>query len=179
MTIPLWILGALSLVGGLLGIPQIIGGPNSNVIEHWLHPVVPHLPNVYGVIEIPAATEIIIAAISTLLAIAGWWLAKTRYQVPQLAGDEALDRAAPALARTLENKYYVDEFYDETVVTPLESFSRFLWRGIDGVIDGLLALLGYIIAAFGDLLRFFQTGNVRNYALMFFVGVVIFIWVLV
>jgi hypothetical protein len=30
----------------------------------------------------------------------------------------------------------------------------------------------------GDLLRFFQTGNVRNYALMFFIAVVVFVWVL-
>src|SRR5205823_7938860 len=128
--------------------------------------------------EIPAATEITIAAISTLLAIGGWWLAKTRYQEPQLAGDEGLQRAAPALATAIENKYYVDEFYDEAVVTPLERFSEFLWRGIDALIDGLLALLGYVVAAIGDLLRFFQTGNVRNYALMFFLGVVVFIWVI-
>jgi NADH-quinone oxidoreductase subunit L len=64
------------------------------------------------------------------------------------------------------------------VVTPLERLSQFLWRGIDAVIDGLLALVGYVVAAIGDLLRFVQTGNVRNYALMFFVGVIVFIWVL-
>ena len=65
------------------------------------------------------------------------------------------------------------------MVTPLERLSQFLWRGIDAIIDGLLALLGYAVALVGDLLRFFQTGNVRNYALMFFVGVIVFIWVLV
>src|SRR2546422_608310 len=119
-----------------------------------------------------------IAAFSPLLAIAGWWLAKSRYQVPQLAGDESMERAAPRLATTLEHKYYVDEFYDEAVVTPLEEFSEFLWRGIDGLIDGTLALVGYVVAAIGDLLRFFQTGNVRNYALMFFAGVIVFLWVL-
>jgi len=177
MTIPLWILGGLSLVGGLLGIPQVFGLPPMNLIETWLHPVVPHLPNAHGLIEIPAATEIIIAAISTLLAIAGWWLAKTRYQVPQLAGDEAMERAAPGLATTLEHKYYVDEFYGQAVVTPLERTSQFLWRGIDNLIDGLLALVGYIVEGIGDLLRFFQTGNVRNYALMFFLGVIVFVWI--
>ena len=68
--------------------------------------------------------------------------------------------------------------FDATIVRPLEGFSQFLWRGIDALIDGLLALLGYVVAAIGDLLRFFQTGNVRNYALMFFLGVIVFIWVL-
>jgi NADH-quinone oxidoreductase subunit L len=168
MTIPLWVLGGLSLVGGLIGIPHFIA---PNLIEHWLHPVV------NGGIEIAAPVEITIAAISTLLAIGGWWLAKSRYQVQQVAGDQALERIAPALARTLENKYYVDELYDRVVVTPLQELSRFLWRGVDALIDGLLALLGYVIAAIGDLLRFFQTGNVRNYALMFFLGVIVFIWI--
>jgi NADH-quinone oxidoreductase subunit L len=178
MTIPLWILGALSLVGGLIGIPQVFGLPPMNLIETWLHPVIPHLPNVPGVIEIAPAAELSIAGISTLLAITGWWLAKTRFQVPQLEGDKRLERAAPALAQTLEHKYYVDELYQETLVTPLEKFSEFLWRGVDALIDGILALVGYVVAAIGDLLRFFQTGNVRNYALMFFLGVIVFIWVL-
>jgi hypothetical protein len=35
------------------------------------------------------------------------------------------------------------------------------------------------VALTGDLLRFFQTGNVRNYALMLFLGVIVFIWVFV
>ncbi|HEX9328210.1 MAG TPA: NADH-quinone oxidoreductase subunit L, partial [Reyranella sp.] len=38
MTIPLWILGGLSLVGGFLGIPQIFGERPVNLIEAWLHP---------------------------------------------------------------------------------------------------------------------------------------------
>src|SRR5581483_2357272 len=179
MTVPLWILGGLSLAGGLLGLPQVFGFHPVNLIETWLHPVVPHLANAQGIVEIPAGVEIAVTLVSTLLAVAGWWLARSRYKVPQLAGDEAFDRAAPALSRTLANKYYVDEFYGETVVAPLEKLSRFFWRGIDAVIDGILALLGYAVAAIGDLLRFFQTGNVRNYALMFFLGVVIFVWVFV
>jgi NADH-quinone oxidoreductase subunit L len=175
MTIPLWILGILSLVGGFIGIPKIFGERPVNLIESWLHPVIPHLEEVHGIIEIPLATELTIAAVSTLIAILGWWIARSRYKEPQLAGD---DYTSPGLARTLENKWYVDEMYDLVVVRPLERISIFLWRGIDALIDGSLALLGYIVAATGDLLRFLQTGNVRNYALMFFAGVVIFIWVL-
>ena len=41
--------------------------------------------------------------------------------------------------------------------------------------DGIAALLGFTVRGFGDVLRFFQTGNVRNYALMFFIGVIVFI----
>ena len=50
--------------------------------------------------------------------------------------------------------------------------------GFDAIIDGIAAMLGYVAQGFGDLLRFFQTGNVRNYALMMFIGVIVFIWVI-
>jgi NADH-quinone oxidoreductase subunit L len=175
MTVPLWILGILSLVGGFIGIPQIFGERPVNLLESWLHPVIPRIEASRGLIEIPVGTEITIAAISTLIAILGWWIARSRYKERQLAGDTWLPEG---LGTTLENKWYVDEMYDVVVVSPLERISTFLWRGIDAVIDGTLALLAYTVDAFGNLLRFLQTGNVRNYALMFFAGVVIFIWVL-
>jgi NADH-quinone oxidoreductase subunit L len=97
--------------------------------------------------------------------------------VPQLATDEAIERRVPGMAHTLENKYYVDELYDATVVRPLEATSRFFWRVVDAIIDGIASMLGFIVRGVGDLLRFFQTGNVRNYALMFFVAVVVFVLV--
>jgi NADH-quinone oxidoreductase subunit L len=116
--------------------------------------------------------------VSTLVALAGWWLARSLYKEKQLSSDAAFESRAPGLARALENKWYVDELYGAVVVRPLERLSTFLWRVIDAIIDGIAAMLGYVVAGCGDLLRFFQTGNVRNYALMFFAGVVVFLWVI-
>jgi NADH-quinone oxidoreductase subunit L len=116
--------------------------------------------------------------VSTAIAALGIWAAYARFYKRGLAADEQFAENMPAVARGMENKWYVDELYGATIVRPLEGFSQFLWRGIDALIDGVIALLGYVVAAIGDLLRFFQTGNVRNYALMFFLGVIVFIWVL-
>jgi NADH-quinone oxidoreductase subunit L len=80
---------------------------------------------------------------------------------------------------TIGNKYFVDEIYGAMVVRPLHLLSLFSWKIIDAMIDGILTLTGYLVAGVGDLLRFFQTGNVRNYALMLFLGVVVFIWMYV
>jgi len=112
------------------------------------------------------------------IAAIGWWIARTRFRTRGLDADNQFAQNMPAIARGMENKWYVDEAYGATIVRPLEGLSQFLWRGIDALIDGTLAIVGYIVAAIGDLLRFFQTGNVRNYALMLFLGVVVFIWVL-
>src|SRR3954451_10370429 len=105
MTVPLWILGILSLVGAFIGIPQIFGERPVNLLETWLHPVVPHIPNVHGLIEIPIGTEITIAAVSTLIAILGWWIARARFKEPQLEVDTWLPSGR---ATALENKWYVD-----------------------------------------------------------------------
>jgi NADH-quinone oxidoreductase subunit L len=176
MTFPLIVLAALSILGGVLGIPGAIGEPLHirHFLGEWLAPIYPRGTT----FEAPERVEWFLMFTSTAVAVFGAWLAYNRFYKRGVAADVALEKELPALTRTLENKYYVDEFYGHVVVRPLERASQFLWRGIDALIDGLLALLGYTIALFGDLLRFFQTGNVRNYALMFFVGVIVFIWVM-
>jgi len=166
MTGPLVILAALSVFGGLLGLPHVIG---HNFLGHWL--------GIEG-FEIPAATEWTVMLISTLIAVAGWFFAMRLYRDRGLAADQAFEQRSPALARAIENKWYVDELYAAIVVRPLEAISQFFWKGVDALIDGLAAMLGFVVRGFGDVLRFFQTGNVRNYALMFFIGVVVFmVWV--
>jgi NADH-quinone oxidoreductase subunit L len=173
MTIPLIILAVLSVVGGAL-----LGWPHHHFLAAWLAPVlaaIPGLPEVQY--EIPPNTEWTLMVVSTAIAALGWWLARSRYKTRGLEADIGFEQTAPAIAYGMENKWYVDELYDLIIVRPLERFSRFLWVGIDAVIDGSLALAGYVVAAAGDLLRFLQTGNVRNYALMLFAGVIVFIWV--
>jgi NADH-quinone oxidoreductase subunit L len=171
MTGPLWILAILSIFGGLLSLPH--GFWHGWSLSSWLHPVIPEIAGAHE-IHIPVSTEVTIALISTAIAVAGWFVARSLYKEKQLASDAAFEQRSPALARAIENKWYVDEFYGATVVRPLESLSRFFWKGVDAVIDGLAAMLGFSVRMFGDVLRFFQTGNVRNYALMFVLGVVVF-----
>ena len=174
MTLPLIVLATLSAVGG-----AILGWPHRHFLAAWLHPIFPEIAGAPEVqYEISPNLEYGLMFVSTAIAVLGIWTAYSRFYKRGLAADEQFAQKMPAVANGMENKWYVDELYGATIVRPLEGFSRFLWRGIDALIDGLLALLGYVVAAIGDLLRFFQTGNVRNYALMFFLGVIVFVWVL-
>ncbi|HET7711721.1 MAG TPA: NADH-quinone oxidoreductase subunit L [Thermoanaerobaculia bacterium] len=179
MTAPLVILAFLSIVGGaILGMPHVLGHfiHLEHFLAHWLAPIYPSIRGVRdAAYEIPASTEWALMFVSTAIAAVGAWIAYRRFHERGLAADEAFEKRAPAIARGMENKWYVDELYDRIVVTPLERISLFFWKIIDAIIDGLAAILGYTVALFGDLLRFFQTGNVRNYALMFFLGVILFI----
>ncbi|HET7706277.1 MAG TPA: NADH-quinone oxidoreductase subunit L [Thermoanaerobaculia bacterium] len=175
MTVPLIILAFLSIVGGFIGLPHVIG---HNWLAEWMHPLIPDVEG-HGPLHIAGGVEWTVMIVSTLVALAGFLLARRLYLGRELATDESFERRSPAVARTLENKYYIDEFYGAAVVRPLEASSRFLWKVIDAIIDGIAAMIGFIVRGFGDLLRFFQTGNVRNYALMFFLGVVVFLFLLV
>ncbi len=176
MTVPIIILAALSALGGFIGIPHVFG-ENANFLSHFLGPVVPEIDRAHHLIHVPAGIEWSVMIASTIIAALGLWVAWRLYYRRELAADQAFELRSPALAHTLENKYYVDEIYDAVVARPLEAGSRFLWRVIDAIIDGIAAMLGFVVRGFGDILRFFQTGNVRNYALMFFVGVVVFVWI--
>src|SRR5688500_9712598 len=70
MTVPLWILAILSIFGGLLSLPHgIWHGPS---LSSWLHSITPEVPGTFREIHIALSTEIMIAAISTAIAVAGW-----------------------------------------------------------------------------------------------------------
>jgi NADH-quinone oxidoreductase subunit L len=56
---------------------------------------------------------------------------------------------------------------------PFRALSRFFWKAVDTLlIDGLVNAGSFLVELAGDLLRFLTTGNVRNYALTFLLGIV-------
>ncbi|MEJ7616783.1 MAG: NADH-quinone oxidoreductase subunit L [Pyrinomonadaceae bacterium] len=77
-----------------------------------------------------------------------------------------------AMPRLLENKYYVDEIYDATLINPTKVISREgLWKFFDvRVIDGLVNGAGWLASAFGSALRYLQPGLVRSYAAIILFG---------
>ncbi|HYO90116.1 MAG TPA: hypothetical protein VEQ40_00695, partial [Pyrinomonadaceae bacterium] len=76
--------------------------------------------------------------------------------------------------RLLEEKYYVDEIYNATVVNPIKAGSREgLWRFFDiGVIDGIVNGMGRGITEIGSVVRYLQVGFVRWYAALILLGAV-------
>ena len=67
----------------------------------------------------------------------------------------------------------MDELYAVLFVRPFEWLARVLWKVVDVlIIDGVLNASAFLVELAGDFLRFLQTGNVRNYALTFLLGLV-------
>ncbi|MDJ0868199.1 MAG: NADH-quinone oxidoreductase subunit L [Myxococcota bacterium] len=134
---PLYVLAALSVFGGLVGLPQVYGDwfeiPDSNSFANFLNRVVPHEPH-----AIEASTELWLGALTTAVALGGGGLAAWLYlRRPELPA--RIRGALGAGFRLVRDRYYVDEVYDALIVRPLVLVSdRVLFRVVDaGLIDGL------------------------------------------
>jgi NADH-quinone oxidoreductase subunit L len=172
MTIPLVVLAFLSIVGGFVGLPRVVSD-GGNLIGRFLAPIVPELPGAAAGGELAHATEWLLIAVSTAFAAGGvylgWqWYARDDGRVPA-----RIAAASPGVYALVRDKFRVDELYDALFVRPFDAVARALWKVVDVlVIDGILNASAFLVELTGDLLRFLQTGNVRNYALTFFLGLV-------
>jgi NADH-quinone oxidoreductase subunit L len=126
-------------------------------------------------------SETALMSVSILVAFAGIGIA-WYFFLRNPASADAVAEAAGPVHTLLENKYYVDELYDATIVEPIVSVSRgALWKVVDAtVIDGAVNGAGWVVNTSAGLLRRLQTGSVRVYAASILLGVVMvlgyYIW---
>jgi len=171
MTIPLIVLAGLSIIGGFIGIPESLGGGNR--FEQFLSPV---FAAADSKMLLPyhdvTATEYILMAVSVAIAAAGIYFARKIYlERTEIAGQTA--NRFPGIYKLLLNKYFVDEIYDASVVTPIEKGSeKLLWKRIDvGLIDGLINFTAKGTEYASQFFRRVETGVVQSYAIAFVAGI--------
>jgi NADH-quinone oxidoreductase subunit L len=172
MTVPLVVLAGFSALAGFVGLPAVFG-ERADVFGRFLE-------SVLGLARRPPAlpAEIVLVLAATLSAFTGLGLAFWFYRRSPSIPARLVARF-PRTHRLLSRKYYVDEAYDAAVVRPLVRGAEGIYRSFDlGVIDG--ALNGSAAAAgwAGRGLSVLQSGLVRDYALAFLLGVVVFLGVL-
>jgi NADH-quinone oxidoreductase subunit L len=178
MLAPLYILAIGAITAGWVGIPKLLSaGRDLNWFHHWLEPVMVTIPQgaEAGEHNIGAGLEMGLVVLTTIIAAAGIWFARSIYR-----GAGSLERGGswvarfPAVHRLLVNKYYVDELYDRIIVRPLAALSRGFWKIVDSIlIDGAINAGAWLTELTGEVGRLSTTGNVRNYALYFFLGVIV------
>ncbi len=167
--IPLIVLAILSVLGGFLGFPTL------SVINEFLAPVIGSVHH-GGEAHHPSSTLMFsMMGVSTGIAIVGILLAYVMYiSKPDLPG--IIARKFKWIYNVIFNKYYVDEIYDESFVKPTIQLSNGLWKIVDvQIIDGFVNAIGRLTILKGEVLKIFQTGFVRNYALSIMLGGVIII----
>ncbi len=169
MTFPLMVLAVLSFVGGFLGLP------GASALEHFLSPVFgahghsePHGAGA-GFLH-SAALPYLMMFVSTAIAAVGIGLAYHLYVKKPEMPKQLADRFN-LIYKLLLNKYYIDEIYDALFVNPVKNGSMLLWKYVDAkMIDGSVNGVARLVGWFGGILRYLQTGYVRNYAFYIVVG---------
>jgi NADH-quinone oxidoreductase subunit L len=173
MTGPLVVLGILSLAGGALNLPTLVGG--SAWLERWLEPITAAGAALVHVPEVASSTEWTLIGTAVAIAIVGIVAALRMLDLTALVPASSAP-ADTGLGKILNKKWYVDELYDACVVRPIMWFSRaVLWRVVDaGIIDGVgvngAAATSRIL---GWLTSRLQTGELGFYAVIFVIGVVV------
>jgi NADH-quinone oxidoreductase subunit L len=165
MTIPLIVLAVLSAIGGLIGIPEALGG--NHWLSHWLAPVIKHTA------EAPDhATECMLMAVSVVGVLISIGIAYNKY-VKQNHIPVADEAPRSLLARLSYNKFYFDEIYDALIRKPLDVISGFLYRVVDNkIVDGIVNGFGWSATEASKGLRLIQSGNVGFYIFMMVVGII-------
>lgn len=175
MTIPLWALAGLSIVGGFIGIPNFIsktfGGDGAiNWLHHWVSPIAADIPLT---LSIPAEWMLMIFA--TAVAAGGVYVAYRMYGNDQQAESDAkVASIFGPFYQVWKEKYNLDELYEGAVVHPTIKFSDRVLAVFDiKIIDGIVNSVAGIVRLAGSLLRYIQTGIVSNYALFLILGVIL------
>ncbi len=172
MAIPLVVLGILSIIGGWIGIPHVIGealGNIPNFWEHWLE----HSIRVPAMEHADASVEWGLMGVSVGLATISAFVAYHFYvQAPEKP--KRIAESIKGVYNLVYNKYFVDELYFGAIINPLIRFSKDLWYYIDvNVIDKATYVVADIVRGGGTLVRGFQNGNIQQYAMYIAIGVVL------
>ena len=170
MTVPLAVLAFFAVAAGYIGLPAVLGD-KADLFGRFLAPVFANVPE-----PTPGpGTEWILMLLSAAAALMGVTAAYVLYvKNPRIP--HALISRFPALYTIVNRKYYVDEAYEVVFVRPLVRggeviFDHFDKRVVDDALNGAAAAAG----AAGKGLGLLQTGLIKEYALAFLIGAVLFL----
>jgi NADH-quinone oxidoreductase subunit L len=171
MTLPLMVLAVLSVVGGMLNVPHVLGG--GEWLAHFMEPLFENAkranPALMAELHLEHSTEYMLMAISIGAAIVSALVAYMMYvskkSVPAADGQES------GLQKVIYNKYYIDELYDAVFVNPIKKLSDifhsfgefFINLGVDGT--------GGLVKFGAGQLRQIQTGETGFYVFAMVIGI--------
>ncbi len=177
MTTPLIILAILSVCGGWMAVPQLMGGVN--YFDHFLAPVLATGagPAAAAVESSGGGGEILQALLGApvIAGLLGFFLAWWFYIKSPEAPKKLADSLSP-LYKLFSGKYFIDELYAAVIVRPLVWISdKVLWHAVDErAIDGTVNGVAFVSRESGDRVRRATTGNIRSYATWIVLGVLVF-----
>lgn len=174
MTIPLWILAVLAVVGGFLGLPVFLGEELNWIGHSWLGHIIENNHAIHEHAHANEMLEYILVAVSTLVAILAVLLTRNFYKKHGLAGDQRVQNFFGGFYKTMEGKFFFDELYQRIIINPFNWIGENVVKWTDNnVVDGAVRGVSDGVKNIGDVFKQLQSGLVSNYLLIVSLGVVL------
>ncbi|MEW6158711.1 MAG: NADH-quinone oxidoreductase subunit L, partial [Verrucomicrobiota bacterium] len=142
MTYPLVILAVFAMALGIVGTPA----------WPWFHGFLTGHEAHFDISKLMSALPLLL--LSAVIVFSGLGLGYFLYgrkPIPSPEAPDVLEQKQPALFRVLQNKFYVDELYDATVVRfqhgsawLSDILDRLIWNGAVHLIAGLVLIVSWI-----------------------------------
>ncbi len=172
MKLSLGCLAVLSCVGGYVGIPYFILHEDSLIVKYF-NQLVHQIPILkYGhhnILSLGQEAGLTLLSVSaTILGFCGAYiLYQKQKKVPSSSTTSRI------LVKASLNKFYVDEFYYQFIITPLKRIAHYSYhiidvQWIDGMVDGMAKLILFL----AKFLRRMQTNYISDYILYIILAVV-------
>lgn len=171
MTIPLMVLAALSLIGGVLNLPGLMMKNMGQWMAHHLE------ENTEGLSRMPHhhfdhTTEWILMAVATGVVLFVLYISYKAYVTNNKQAET--DAELKGWAKWANNKFYVDELYDTVFVKPIAFLSKIGHSVIEcQLVDGIVTLVGKSVTEGSKVVRLIQSGNVEFYLFGMVFGIIL------
>ncbi|WP_266362110.1 NADH-quinone oxidoreductase subunit L [Tellurirhabdus rosea] len=178
MTVPLLVLAVLSVLGGFLNVPEVLGGEAR--LAQFLSPIFDLsrkvAPNAFGETLLTHSDEYMLMGISTgvalIMAVAAYVVYVQRGVLPE---SDLVER--PVTEKVLYNKYYIDELYETIIIKPMRGLSDVLYSFGEFLIDGIVSGTAWGVKGLAGGARRLQSGSISFYVFAMVVGIVLILGV--
>lgn len=168
MTIPLWILAVLAVIGGVISLPG-----NSWLFEYLQPIIVKSAANSHHSLGM---TEYILMIVATVGFVIGLGIAYYKYIMKSEVPQE--DEKITGFHKILYNKYYIDEIYMKLIVRPIYLLSTFLKDVVEVALSETVLGLGKIADGLSLQGKKAQNGNIGLYLFAFVFGICLILYYL-
>jgi NADH-quinone oxidoreductase subunit L len=170
MSVPLMALAVLSVVGGFMNVPEVLGG--SAWLSEFLAPVFAPSQGILELHHLEHSTELGLMGLVVVLTLVMIGIAYSMYvkknQVPAAEG------TLTGVQNAVYNKYYIDEIYDAIVVKPLFWLSKQFDNVVERLgIDGIVNALGGGVVKGSQVFRLLQNGSIGFYIFAMAISIIL------
>ena len=173
MTIPLIFLSICSCTVGYLGLPHFLSENNARGFQTFVEMVVPK-PNapIYS-----SDVEHLVMILTVMMVFVSMGLAYFIFVTKEEQKiSEKIKLAINPLWKLSFNKFYVDEFYDFSILKPFKLCTKFLYNIVDKVIiDGMVRGVGLLTYKGGEFLKMNRPQSLQQNLIYMVIGISFFL----